>query len=1206
MFPDAAPGSLNARESTNNFPQKRSPAGFDKTSQKFQENPAALSRECHLSYLRPVASTALHKGIGLAARQFQLGDIHMKLMKTLSAGVAAIAITAAFSAAVAPTPVMAQSITSTIRGAVTSSDGAPVSGATVTVVDSRSGATRTVTTGANGQFSVPNLEVGGPYVVTVVSRDYQNSRAEDVYTNISDTTNLSFRLEAAGGAADEIVVVAARSIQTDIAIGPNSVFNEQTLGDLPSIGRDIRDVLRLDPRVKIDPTNGDAVSCVGANNRFNSFTVDGVRNNDTFGLNASGFVNRNGMPIPFDAIRETSVEFAPFDVQYNQFTGCNINAVTKSGSNEFHGSGFAVFNSQSLTGSSLEGNETNTVPFRDYTWGATLGGPVIEDKLFFFVGYEQYKKNRPQANGPAGGGFANEMSFVTVDEANDIADALEARGISTGGITSVLPSESRRILTRWDWNINDNHRLAFTYQRLNEFETIQDDLSTSNNLFAFGGNFYERGTKSQTYSARLFSNWTDNFSTEIRASRADVHDLQDPVGGGEAQSGNPIPRVIIGVNDGAVIAGPGFSRAANQLDTQTDTIRAKADWTLGQHTLTFGYEFDQVDIYNLFAQNATGTLAFANLADFEAGLLLNTGSSTFITGTTIANGTAAGASINAPFSDDINDAAALFSRSIHSLFAQDSIDLTPNLTALIGMRYDFYKSGDTPLENPRFEERYGFSNAVGLDGLSAFLPRLGLTYDAGDTLMGQTRFRAGAGVFTGGDPGVWFSNAFSNPGTTLSGPNVTINNAISGGYCTAADYDIGTTGALAVPACLAEAAQAAAQAADGRVDAIDPDFKIPTVIRSNIGLTHTFDFGGNGFFDGWVAQLDIIYSRGRNSYDVVDVALHEAGTTIDGRPYFVYVDPLKAGCDAVRDGGLRDGWSNVTAACSTGSFAQGARQSMVLTNAEQGDRSWTFSAIFDKNFDFNGITGNAAGFDVTLGYAYSDAKDSMPGTSSVSTSNYNNIATDNIGAFPLTTSNYQIRHNVTVSTTYRDEFFKDLQSSFSFFFSARSGQPYSLTYRNGNAFGEAGTTNRALMYIPTGPSDPNVVFGPGFDTDAYFAFLESIGAMKYAGGIAPRNAFRSDWYFDLDFRFQQELPSIIGVKPKFFVDLENMLNLISDDANILKQVSFPYGANTVVLGAANPQGNPYQYNSFVAAGADQNINVDASLWRLQFGLRFDF
>lgn len=1135
----------------------------------------------------------------------------MKTMKLAAASAAAIAIATGLGG-----EAFAQSITSTIRGTVTSPGGTPVPGATVTVVDSRTGATRSVTTGSNGQFNVPNLEVGGPYIVTVVSADFQNSRAEDVYTNVSDTTTLSFRLDASTVGADEIVVVAARSIQTNVAIGPNSVFSEQTLIDLPSIGRDIRDVLRLDPRVKIDPTNGNAVSCVGANNRFNSFTVDGVRNNDTFGLNASGFVNRNGMPIPFDSIRETSVEFAPFDVQYNQFTGCNINVVTKSGSNEFHGSAFAVFNSQSLTGKSVDGAAANQVPFRDYTWGATLGGPVLQDKLFFFVGYEEYKKNRPQGTGPSGGGFANEMGFVSVSEAEAIAAALEARGIPTGGITSVLPSESRRILTRWDWNINDNHRLAFTYQRLNEFETIPDDLSTNNALFAYGNTFYVRGTKSQTYSARLFSNWTDNFSTEIRASRADVGDLQDPVGGGEAQTSNPIPRVIVGVNSGAVLAGPGFSRAANQLDTQIDSIRAKADWAIGRHNIMFGYEFDQIDVYNLFAQNATGTLAFASLADLVAGNLIQAGSSSNINGNTINaplpippavinSGRAAGASINGAFSTDINDAAAQFSRSIHSLFVQDSIDLTPNLTALIGLRYDFFKSGDVPLYNPLFEERYGFSNQVGYDGLSAWLPRFGLTYDAGDTLMGQTRFRLGSGIFTGGDPTVWYSNAFSNPGTTLSGPNYTINNAITDGFCTAADYNLGAAGALSAPACLIAGAQAAALAADGRVDAIDPDFKIPTVIRSNFGFTHNFDFGGNGFFDGWTAQIDVIYTRGRNSYDVVDIGLHQAGVTVDGRPYFTHVDPLKAGCDAVRNG-VRGGWTNVTAACSAGGFAQGARESMVLTNALQGDRSWTFSAIFDKDFDFNGITGNAAGLDVTLGYAFSDAKDSMPGTSSVSTSNFRNVATDNLNAFSLETSNYQIRHNLTLATTYREEFFHDLKTSLGFFFSARSGQPYSLSFRNGSAFGEAGSTNRALLYIPTGPTDPNVVFGGGFDTAAFFAFLEEIGAMKYAGGIAPRNAFRSDWYFDLDFRFQQELPSIAGIKPKFFVDVENMLNLFSDNANVLRQVGFPYAGNIVQLGAANPQGNPYQYNSFVASGANQNINVDASLWRVQFGMRFDF
>lgn len=1158
----------------------------------------------------------------------------MKLAKILAASVAMSALTAAV---VMPTAAVAQQTTSEIRGTVVDGAGAPVGGATVTITDSRTGTTRSVRTQPNGQFQVSNLEVGGPYEVRVRAPGFSTQSIDDVFIDLGNRSTLRISLNS--GVEDEVVVTASRSVQSDLAIGPNTVFGLDELSELPSIGRDIRDIIRLDPRVRIDGTNGDAVSCAGANNRFNSFTIDGVRNADAFGLNASGFVNRNGLPIPFDAIRETSVEFAPYDVEYGQFTGCNINVVTKSGTNEFSGSAFAVFSSQSLTGSTLEGRNVGSVPFRDYNWGATFGGPIIKDKLFFFVGYEEYKDNRTQGTGPLGGGFATEVPYATVSDVEAIAAVLDSRGIPTLGITSVLPQQSRRILTRWDWNITDNHRLAFTYQRLREFATSADDFSTANALIALGGTFFRQGTESETYSARLFSQWSDNLSTELRVSRSDINDIQDPVGGGEAQSGNPIPRIIVGVtNDfngntiidpserGAVIAGPGFSRAANGGVFQIDQVKAKADYNTGAHTISFGYELDQLDVFNLFAQNGTGTLVFQNLAALTAGNL-TVGSSTSTSGAnifanTVGTGGASGAYINSSFTGDINDAAAIFSRSIHSLYLQDEWNLTDALTATIGLRYDFFVSNDRPLENPNFESRYGFSNTQGYDGLSAFLPRFGLTYEAGETLFGETTFRLGAGVFTGGDPTVWFSNAFSNPGTTLSGPFQSIRNGAGGvfaGTCTAADLNVGTSGPIAVPQCLIDAAVSAAANSDGRTDAIDPNFDVPTIVRANFGFSHTTDFGGalGGFFDDWNWQIDAIYSRGRNSIDFVDASLNQIGTAIDGRPIYQFVDPLAPGC-AATSLGLRNGFDNVTAAC-LGSTSQAAQDSIVLTNALEGNTQFTVSGLFRKDWEFNSLfLKRPASLGLTVGYAYSDIEEAQPGTSSVSTSNYRNVSTSDVNGLPLATSNYEIKHNATFALTYGEEFFKDLKTRFNFFFSARSGQPFSLTFNNTGAFGDTssgGGSQRSLLYIPTGPSDPNVVFGGGFDQAGFFALLDKIGATKYAGQIAPRNAFTSSWVLDLDFRFQQDLPKIFGVNSQFYVDIENLPNLISDEANIFRQVPFSFSAASVTLAdpdgagpqsVANPGALPYVFNAFVPNNAVQQINNNESVWAVQFGLRFDF
>jgi outer membrane receptor protein involved in Fe transport len=1155
----------------------------------------------------------------------------MKLKALLAASAAAFALSASIAA-----PASAQTITSSVNGTVRSDSGAPVAGASVTVTDTRTGTSRTVRTGSSGQFSVSNLEVGGPYTVTVDTDQYADQRVDDVYIDLTTRSNLAINLgaPAASGSGDEIVVTAARTIQSDLSIGPNATFDAEKLAELPSISRDIRDVVRLDPRVRIDATNSSAIQCVGANNRFNSITIDGVRNADSFGLNNSGFQSRAGLPVPFDALRETSVEFAPFDVEYGQFTGCNINVVTKSGENEFHGSAFATTSNQKLTGSTLEGNEVGRVPFNDYRWGATFGGPIIEDTLFFFGGYEESKLSRTQDTGPSGGGFATERGWVTMAQAAAIATALEARGIPTaGGVQSILPIPNRRIFGRMDWNITDNHRIAASYARLREFETLADDFAGApTNIVALGSTFYRRGTSSETYSVRLFSQWSDNLSTELRVSRADIDDLQDPVGGGEAQTGAGIPRVIVGSqNDlngdgdfldageaGSVVAGPGFSRSANELVTQLDNIKAKADYTWNNHTFTIGYELDQGDYYNIFAQNATGTLVFQNLTALNAGqLLTGTTVASNPTGAQILANTFVGAYTNASFTGDYNDAAAIFSRAIHTGYIQDEWQINDRLLAIIGLRYDRFESSDNPRANPNFLTRYGFSNTQGYGGLSAWLPRLGFTYEADETLFGTTTFRLGAGVFTGGDPTVWFSNAYSNPGNTLAGPLQPARVAVGTSACTIPQLTL-PAGNLQTPACVTNAAIAAAAASDGRVDAIDPNFKTPKVIRANFGFTHDTDFGGfaGGFFDDWTAQIDFLYTRGWDSVDFVDVSLDQIDTAIDGRPIYRVVDRLRnAGCTAVPTGNVRDPFTNVNAACS-GNQNQASQDSIVLTNALQGNQAYTISGVFTKEFELTSpILGKPAWLELNFGYAYTDAEDTSPATSSVATSNYLNVSTDAFNAMDLATSNFETKHNATFNLTWREELFKDLETSFSFFFQARSGQPFSLTFNNTGAFGDTSSgfgSQRSLLYIPTGPADPNVTFGAGFNQAAFFAFLERVGAMEYAGGIAPRNAFKSGWFIDTDFRFQQELPSFFGITPKAFVDIQNLPNLFSDEANILRQVGFPQISNIVTIGnAANPNsgaGSPrYQFTSFAPAPVPlEGRNVNASVWQASFGLRFDF
>ncbi|TNE45019.1 MAG: hypothetical protein EP341_10790, partial [Sphingomonadales bacterium] len=314
----------------------------------------------------------------------------MKIKYLLAASV--VSLTAATTIA---TPAVAQQITSGIEGQVTDDSGAAIPGATVTVTDTRTGQTRTLNADAGGNFRVGSLVPGGPYTVTATAAGFEGQTVEDQFINISGNTSYTFNLTstAAGSSDNVIVVTGARANVTQLAVGPGIAFDTVTLEAFPSITRDVRDIIRLDPRVSLERSNEvDRISCLGGNDRSNTFTVDGIVQADVFGLNGTPFAARNSLPLPFDVIRSTSVEFAPFDVEYSEFTGCLVNVVTKSGSNEFHGSAFYTYFDSGLLANSIIDGDGDKRPLSagsEKRWGATLGGPIIPDRLFFYAGYEE-------------------------------------------------------------------------------------------------------------------------------------------------------------------------------------------------------------------------------------------------------------------------------------------------------------------------------------------------------------------------------------------------------------------------------------------------------------------------------------------------------------------------------------------------------------------------------------------------------------------------------------------------------------------------------------------------------------------------------------------------------------------------------------------------------------------------------------------------
>ena len=1038
----------------------------------------------------------------------------------------------------AATAVHAQETTGGVRGQVMDASGAPVAGATVTVTHTPSGTRSVMITDAGGAFSARGLRVGGPYLVEV-SANGETTSEEIAAIGIGDAASVDLFL--GGQVVDEIVVAGVASpIQT--AIGPSSVFTAEDLANAPAINRDLRDVIAIDPRVYIDEAFVDAVQCGGASPRFNSLTVDGVRLNDNFGLNSSGYPTER-MPFSYDAIEQVAVELAPFDVEYGRFTACNINAVTKSGGNEFSGGLFYDFNNQDLTGDSLEGQDIDLGEFEETRWGVNVGGPIIQDRLFFFAAYEKLEGtnvfDRVPAGSSIGGSEVAGFSQAQYDEILDIAQ--NVYGFDPGGVPTPATNEDEKILVKLDWNITDRHRAAFTYNHNEGFNIVESDGGSDE--FEYAGHLYSRGSELNAYIGQLFSDWTDNFSTEFRVAYSELETSVIPQGGydiGEVQ--------ITTMNNGSratVYLGADDSRHSNKLEYSTLNLKAGGAYSWGDHLFSFGYEREVLDIYNLFVQHTLGEFRFSSIDNFRNGIASR-----------VYYGNAA--------SLDPNDASATFSYATNTLYAQDEFLLNDDFTITAGFRYDWYESDDEPNANANFLARNGFSNTETLDGKGLLQPRFGFKWDYSDVL----EFRGGFGLYSGGNPNVWLSNNYSNDGITniqISQGNVNIFTGTSGQPL----FDIPDSLVTAV----------STGTANVGVNALDPAFDIPAEWKFALGASWWLDLPVLG--DGLRFDADLLYSKTQNAAIYKDLTLEQIDTMADGRPVYRPIDRSDPDCAV----------DPASAACSSRSF----NNDFLLTNTDGGEAIiGSFSVT--QSYDW--------GFDWTLGYAYTDAEDTSPMTSSVAFSNYANVAVFDPNNPDVATSNYEIPHRITLQLNYEKAFFGDYDTRFTLFGRANQGRSYSFAFSgdDGDVFGD-GVDFRHLLYIPTGPTDPNVIFDPGFDTAAFFDFVRDNDLEQYAGGAVPRNSQDGDWWTKFDLRIEQELPGFMeGHRSSAFMVIENLGNLINDEWGILREASFPQSQGVVDVDRV---GSQYVFQDFFTPALTSRV-TDPSLWEIRVGLRYKF
>jgi Carboxypeptidase regulatory-like domain/TonB dependent receptor/TonB-dependent Receptor Plug Domain len=1069
------------------------------------------------------------------------------------------------SVALMGAPAMAQETAGQINGAITATNGQPLANAQVRIVHTPTGAVTSATTNAEGRFIGRGLRLGGPYEVTVTSPGGAPEKVqENVFLVLGEAYDLNYAL---GSAMEEITVSGVRV--RDAVSGPVTDFDRERIVAQPTVTRDLKDVLRADPKVYIDRTNVDAIQIAGTNNRFNLLTIDGVRNNDDFGLNNGGYPGLRS-PLSLDVIDQLSVNIAPYAVTYSGFQGGNINIVTKSGTNDFTGSAYYYYSDDGLAGKNSGARPVN-LTFKDKTWGATLGGPIVEDKLFFFAGYEKFTTSTPITTGPLNGGFANSVTQVTQAEYTQISGiAQSVYGYDIGTLSSDLPETDEKIFGKINWNVTDDHNFVISYNRDKGNVFITPNvipLTASAGSLGAGSNGYNNTQVVDSVSAQLFSSWTDEFKTEVKIGYKNQEANPSPVGK------IPFPEMQVRTAAGGILAiGPDRSRHFNALTNELWTYKLKGDYLLGDHTITAGYEREELDVFNAFFQDAYGTYLFNSIADFQ-------------------NRTAQQLVFANAISGNIVDAGATFAYNVNAFYLQDAWELNPDLTVTAGLRRERFSSNSVPFLNNQFLARNGFPNTETYDGRELWLPRVAFNYTYDDA----TTFRGGVGLFGGGSPNVWLSNSFSNTGVQAA--RVTITRPAAGGALT----PVQTAALNGVTGTIPAAVQATLLPGNGDVNAIDPNFKMPSTWKASLGFDHTFDAWVLG--DEWQLKGDLIYSRVKNGLLWRENRVIASGTAPDGRPLYQVRPGSPSGAPVTPPTNLRA--TNIAGnpllvlpaypITSTGN-------DLVMTNTDQG-RGWVASLQLAKEWQTD-----IGRLNLELGYTWQDITEVSAATSSTAQSNWDNLATDDINNPKESTSNYEIKQNFVFAGQWTEAFWGDYETSVSFFGQARTGRPYSYTFAgNSRVFGDPrqGGRQRQLFYVPKDEND--VILAGGLTYQLLNQYIEDNGLDKYRGRIVPRNAFRSPSVLTVDMRFSQDIPGLFeGSKGVFTMDIRNLTNMINSSWGRDIQIGFPFVAP--VVEAVGISGGKYVYAPFNGRlnYPNRSMTARASVWAVQFGARYEF
>ena len=1075
----------------------------------------------------------------------------------------------------------AQVTTSSMSGRITETDGTPVIGAAVVAVHTPSGSKYYSITDNNGSYRIQNMRVGGPYSVEVTYLGYGTIKGENMSLRLGENFVYDAKLVEEAMTLSEVVVSAGivNPILNRDRTGASMNVSSREIATLPSISRSISDFTKMTPQ-----SNG--TSFAGRDGRFNSVTIDGAAFNNNFGLSSNPMPGGSAQPISLDAIEQVSVNLAPYDVRLSQFTGASINAVTKSGDNRLKVSAYTYLRPKSFTGEKVgDLIVPNARERSSQTWGVTVGGPIIKDKLFIFASYEYEKEDSPSDGWePSTNGVSDadrRISRTTIGDLKTMKDHLMSTYQYDPGEYqnfSAFPSENYKILARIDWNIVKNHKFSFRYNRMRNTSTSLTNgtsgppgVSRSNfdrvseKSIAFSNSFYGYENSIDAFAAELNSTFGSKLSNKLIVSYTATTDPK------RTSNSDLFPFVdIYEAGDPYMSFGYELFTFNNQVENNTFSVADNLTINLNKHTLTAGVSYDNIYVNNSYIREGTSYYRFASMNDFM------TNAKPIGFGVTYGYG-------------GVDPKGVEMSFGLGSLYFQDEWRVNNNLKLTYGVRAELPMYNNELLDNPAidaltFRDGYKIDINKWPNSKMQVNPRVGFNWDVlGDR---SVQVRGGTGLFSGVLPFVWFTNQPTASGTAQSPEIGLAGTSLPDDFRFNPDFK----GQVAKYPGLFPQSISSTLASGISLAEVKKDFKMPRIWRSNVAGDIELPYN-------MVLTLEALFSKDINAIVQQNMNLPEADRVFSGADRRAY-------------------WSNRKVLSSVSS-------AMVLDNSSEGYQT-LLTAQLTKNYS-NGFAGMVA-------YTYNVSKDvtSNPGSSAYSAWT-SNLDAFNLNDPQLSHSNFAVPHRVVGSLSYKVEYLKHLATTFSIYYNGAAQGRNSVAYSN-DMNGDGASSD--LIYVPRNASELSFVDLVYTDKDTKITEVTSadIQAAKFQeyvdgdsylkgrkGEYAERFGKVQPWKNRFDVKILQDIFTNFGTDRKYTVqlslDIVNAGNLLNKDWGLYTNsgLANKYGViMPLKYMGINAGGAPtYTLNAKNIADFDnKNREVNSlstsSTWGMMFGVRLLF